>query len=155
MRDIHLHRSGVVIALVIGLAAAVFSALDPLWHGSAFAATPAGTRAIPAAQTNREGAVTVKITPRNLAPDAASWEFEIILDTHTQALNQDMSRSAVLIDAAGKSHPAVGWEGDPPGAHHRRGVLRFKPLPGKQAAVELRVTGIGGVEVRKFRWQLE
>jgi hypothetical protein len=75
MRRITLHRSGVVIAVAIGLAAAVFSAIGPPWHGSAFAATPAGTRAIPAAQTNREGAVTVKITPRNLAPDAASWEF--------------------------------------------------------------------------------
>jgi len=155
MRHITLHRSGVVIAVAIGLVGAVFSALDPPWHGSAFAATPAGTRAILAAQTNREGGVTVKVTPRNLAPDAASWEFEIILDTHTQALNQDLSRSAVLIDAAGKSHTAVGWEGDPPGGHHRRGVLRFQPLPGKQAAVELRVTDIGGVEVRIFRWQLE
>jgi len=155
MRRITLHRNGVVIAVAIGLAAAVFSALEPALHSSAFAATPVGTRAIPAAQTNREGGVTVKVTPRNLAPDAASWDFEITLETHTQALNQDLTRSAVLIDAAGKSHPAVGWEGDPPGGHHRRGVLRFKPLPGKQAAVELRVTGIGGVEVRKFRWQLE
>lgn len=154
MRDIHLHRSGVVIALAIGLVGAVFSALDPRWHGNAFAATPAGTRTIPAAQTNREGAVTVKVAPRNLAPDAASWDFEITLETHTQALDQDLTRSAILIDAAGKSHTAIGWEGDPPGGHHRRGVLRFQPLPGKQAAVELRVTGVGGVEVRKFRWQL-
>lgn len=155
MRHKPIHRSGIFLAAAMAIAGAVLSVLDAPWHGSAFAATPVGTRANLAAQTNNEGGVTVKVMPRNLAPDAASWEFEISLNTHTKALDQDLSRSAVLIDAAGKSHTATGWEGSPPGGHHRSGVLRFKPLPGKQAAVELRITGVGGVEVRKFRWQLE
>lgn len=155
MRHIPLYKSSVVIAAVITFAGAMLSVLDSPWHGSAFAATSVGTRTNLAAQMNNEGGVTVKVTPRNLAPDAVSWDFEITLNTHTKALNQDLSRSAVLIDAAGKSHTATGWEGSPPGGHHRSGVLSFQPLPGKQAAVELRVSGIGGVEVRKFRWQLE
>jgi len=106
------------------------------------------------AQTSREGNVNVTVTPRNLAPGASSWDFEVVLETHTQPLDQDLTKVAALIDAQGKPHAPLGWEGDPAGGHHRRGVLRFQPLAGNPAAVELRVRDIGGVETRVFRWQL-
>lgn len=120
-----------------------------------FAAPPAGAQPALATQTSREGGVTVKVMPKNLKPGASSWDFEITLETHTQPLNQDLTRMALLVDAQGKSQGPLAWEGDPPGGHHRHGLLRFRPLTGKPAAVELRILGVGGVEVRMFRWQLE
>lgn len=107
------------------------------------------------AQTNREGGVTVTVTPRNLSPRSASWDFNVTLETHTQPLSQDLTRAALLVDAQGKQFQPLAWDGDPPGGHHRRGVLRFRPLTGDSASVELRILGVGGVEVRTFRWRLE
>jgi len=106
------------------------------------------------ARTSREGNVNVTVTPRSLVPGAPSWDFEVVLETHTQPLDQDLAKVATLIDAQGKSHAPLAWEGDPPGGHHRRGMLRFQPLAGNPAAVELRISGVGGTGVRTFRWQL-
>jgi len=106
-------------------------------------------------QTSREGGVTVKVKPQNLEPGASSWDFEVVLETHTQPLDQDLTKVAALVDTQGKAHAPLAWEGSPPGGHHRRGLLRFQPLAGNPAAAELRIHGIGGVEVRVFRWQLK
>ena len=127
----------------------VFFMMMVMTCGTAFAASSGLT-----AQVSREGNVNVTVTPRNLAPGASSWDFEVVLETHTQPLDQDLTKAAVLIDAQGKSHAPRGWDGDPPGGHHRRGVLRFQSLAGNPAAVELRLSGVGGTDVRTFRWQL-
>lgn len=136
-------RRACVIAVLASLAA------------SALAAPPADGRPAFAAQTSREGGVNITVTPKRLTPGAPSWDFEVKLDTHTQPLNQDLARAALLIDAKGESHEPLGWDGDPPGGHHRRGVLRFSPLAGTPGTVELRILSVGGVEVRTFRWRLE
>lgn len=77
-------------------------------------AAGAGQAATPKTQTNREGPVTVKVTPRNLSPDASTWDFEITLDTHAVSLDQDLSRAAVLVDGQGNARSPLAWEGDPP-----------------------------------------
>ncbi|MBI5462998.1 MAG: hypothetical protein HY941_12505 [Gammaproteobacteria bacterium] len=105
-------------------------------------------------QTNREGSVTVKVTPRNISPQAKRWDFEIVFDTHVAALDQDMRRAAVLVDGSGTAQPPLAWEGDPPGGHHRKGILHFQPLPGSAEFLELRISGIGGVDERVFRWRM-
>ena len=104
------------------------------------------------AQTNREGNVEVKVTPRSLAADAAVWEFEVTFSTHSVTLTGDPAQFSVLIDSRGNTHPALTWKGDPAGSHHRKGSLQFKPLAG-EAAVELRINGVAGVATRSFRWQ--
>lgn len=118
----------------------------------------AAAQAVQAAEfetlTNSEAAVTVKVTPTNIAPEAASWDFEIALSTHSVALDQDMRRAAVLMDAAGAPRQAQRWDGDPPGGHHRKGVLRFQPLADMPEFLDLRIKGIGGVSERVFRWRL-
>jgi hypothetical protein len=139
----------------LGLAMVTLPPPNPFSPNNAVAAMPAARPAALAAQTSREGNVSVTVIPRNFSPEAASWDFEISFESHTQAVDQDLTKAAVLIDAAGKSHAPIGWEGDPPGGHHRKGLLRFKPLAGKPTSVELRIQGIGGVEVRAFRWRLE
>lgn len=104
-------------------------------------------------QTNRDGGVEVKVTPRTLAPGAAAWEFDVVFSTHTVTLTGDPAQFSTLIDTNGRAHAPLAWQGDPPGSHHRKGVLRFKPLA-DQTQVELRIEGVGAA-ARSFRWQIQ
>jgi hypothetical protein len=104
-------------------------------------------------QTNADGGVTVKVTPKNISAGSKNWEFEVSLGTHMGDLGQDLAKVSVLIDAEGKEHAAIGWDGDPPGGHHRKGVLRFQPLDAVPPTLELRISGVAGV-TRVFRWKL-
>ena len=103
-------------------------------------------------QSSSAAGVTVKATPRTLA--GAVWEFELVFDTHTQDLKDDPAKSASL-HAAGASAAPLAWQGDPPGGHHRKGVLKFSATaPGTQA-IELTITRPGEPTPRSFRWQLK
>lgn len=131
--------------MILGLIAAVALA----------GAMPAATAAGPlAAQTSAAGGVSVKVTPGRLAPPAATWDFEVVFDTHTVVLAGDPAQFTELVDARGRVHAPLRWDGDPPGGHHREGVLRFRPPEARSGAIELRMSGVGGVPVRSFRWEL-
>lgn len=106
---------------------------------------------LPPQSTSASG-VTVQATPRALA--GGSWEFNIAFDTHTQALKDDLMKAAVLV-ADGKTHTPVGWKGDPPGGHHRKGVLRFNTIAPGAEALELRIARPGESKPRSFRWKLK
>jgi hypothetical protein len=108
-----------------------------------------------ASQTRSEGGVRVKVTPKNITVAADTWDFEVALNTHSVALDQDLAKTTVLVDAQGKEYLPMAWEGDPPGGHHRGGVLRFKPLAVLPSSLELRINGVGGIDARVFRWQLQ
>lgn len=138
---------------VLVMTAALLVTVTVLWSSSAHAAS-SDIESTLEEKTSREGAVTVKVTPRSLAPGAQGWDFDVTLDTHTQPLTEDLVDATTLIDAAGNVHAPIGWEGDPPGGHHRQGLLRFRPPTGDQGVVELRMQGVGGIPVRVFRWQL-
>jgi len=105
------------------------------------------------AQSSTRAGVTVKATPRSLA--GGTWEFELVFDTHTQALTDDLDKTAVLVADGGTAYPAVKWRGDPPGGHHRKGTLQFKPISPVPAAIELQITRAGETAARSFRWQLK
>lgn len=123
-----------------------------VWLGAAFLGA-GGTAAAQglAAQSSSAAGVTVKATPRTLPGGA--WEFEIVFDTHTQALNDDLLKTATLrVD--GKPLDAAGWQGDPPGGHHRKGVLKFAAADPRAQEIELRITRPGEPKPRSFRWQL-
>lgn len=105
------------------------------------------------AQVNREGPVQVKVTPRSLATDAKVWEFDVAFNTHSVPIDGDPAQFSVLVDASGKTYKALAWNGDPPGGHHRKGVLQFKPLAEVDSVIELRISGVGGVTTRVFRWE--
>ena len=113
------------------------------------AAAAAG--ALPAQSSSAAG-VTVKATPRTLAGPV--WEFELVFDTHTQDLNDDPAKSASL-HAAGASAAPLAWQGDPPGGHHRKGVLSFKAVTPAPAALELRLQRPGEPSPRVFRWKVK
>lgn len=104
-------------------------------------------------QTSEQSAVTVKVTPRNLQGDY--WEFEVVFDTHSQELADDLLKTAVLVTADGTQIAPAQWRGDPPGGHHRKGVLRFKALKPPPGTVHLRVSRPGEPKPRSFKWSLK
>ncbi|BBI99820.1 hypothetical protein FGKAn22_15130 [Ferrigenium kumadai] len=94
------------------------------------------------------------VTPQDVSSGAKTWDFGVVLETHTKSLNDDLSRSSVLI-ADGKRYSPLGWEGAPPGGHHRKGLLRFKAVKPVPASIELQIRLNGEVAPRSFRWMLK
>lgn len=106
-------------------------------------------------QRSSAGGVTVAITPQNLAASAKSWDFKVVLDTHSGDLNDDLVKSSLLLDGVGGRHAPLAWDGAPPGGHHREGVLRFKPVSPQPQSIELQIKRAGETAPRSFRWQLK
>lgn len=99
--------------------------------------------------------VTVKVTPKDVAPGSATWAFVVVLDTHSQDLSDDLVKTSALLDAQGVRYAPLAWEGAPPGGHHREGVLRFKGLGPAPGAFELQIRRAGEAAPRSFRWTLK
>jgi hypothetical protein len=72
------------------------------------------------AQTSSARGVTINITPKNLASNAGSWEFAVVLDTHSQDLSDDLVKSSLLLDGAVDSIRL------PPGTAPRRAAITVK-----------------------------
>ena len=107
-----------------------------------------------APQISNERQVKISATLQNIPKDAKTWDFEVVLETHTHALSDGMENSSLLI-ANGKQHKPISWEGSLPGGHHRKGMLRFKAIAPQPASVELQIRLIGDPTPRSFKWQLK
>ena len=103
---------------------------------------------------NSEGQVRASVTPQNLSKTADAWRFEVRFNTHATPITQDMVAVATLTDDKGASEQPTAWEGDPPGGHHRRGVLVFKPIDSMPVTITLHIREVGGVADRAFTWNL-
>ncbi|MGA8051405.1 MAG: hypothetical protein WCA09_14600, partial [Burkholderiales bacterium] len=99
-------------------------------------------------RTSNAGGVAIAVQPLDLAPGAKSWDFEVTMNTHVTPLEQDLTKVSTLVDAAGARQAPTAWKGDPPGGHHRKGVLQFAPLAGSPQYVELQIRDVGAPEVR-------
>ena len=106
-------------------------------------------------QKSSSGGVTVAVTPQNLVASAKSWDFKVVLDTHSGELNDDLVKTATLIDDKGSRHVPVKWEGAGPGGHHREGTLSFSAIAPRPGAVELQIQRLDESKPRSFRWQLK
>ena len=106
-----------------------------------------------AAQTSVERGITVKVTPKAMGASSNRWEFEIVFDTHSGELKDDLVQSAVLSTIDGRSIKPLAWTGAPPGGHHREGVMAFEVPSPRPASVELRIQLPGEAAPRTFRWQ--
>ena len=104
-----------------------------------------------APQVSNEREIKVTATLQGIPDAAKTWDFEVVLETHTKALNDDLAKSSVLV-ADGKQYLPLGWDGSPPGGHHRKGTLRFKAITPQPAAVELQIRLSGEPAPRKFNW---
>ncbi len=124
-----------------------------LWVAPLAMAQSAGVPAL-AAVSNDAGGVRVVIKPKSVAAGSV-WEFEVTMDTHTKPLDDDLTKTAVLVDDGGRRYLPVSWQGDPPGGHHRKGILRF-PAPTDQIkSFELQIQGLGGESKRAFQWNIK
>jgi len=118
-----------VLAAVFAVAAAASEVLEP--------------------KTSNHGGVSVTVAPRNVSGNV--WEFEVVMDTHTEPLNDDLARSAVLVIPEGEL-PA-SWSGDGPGGHHRKGLLTFKAPASPPAMITIRLARPGEAQARSFQWE--
>lgn len=105
-------------------------------------------------QISNERGIKVTATLQAIPADAKTWTFEVTLETHTQPLNDDLARSAILI-ADGVRYLPLAWDGAPPGGHHRKGVLRFKAVSPQSRSMELRIRLAGDKSPRSFKWSLK
>ncbi len=107
-----------------------------------------------APQVSEERGIKITVIPQTIPNEAKTWDVEVTLETHTQALNDDLAMSSVLI-ADGKQYLPLGWEGAPPGGHHRKGLLRFKAIVPQPRALELQIRLAGDTSPRSFKWLLK
>ncbi len=107
-----------------------------------------------APQVNNELEIKVTATLQKIPNEAKTWDFEVALETHTKALNDDLVKSSVLI-VDGKQYLPMGWDGAPPGGHHRKGKLHFKTIAPSPAAVELQIRLTDDPAPRSFKWLLK
>lgn len=99
-------------------------------------------------QTINDGAVAIAVTPMNIGNNS-TWRFEIILDTHSGELNQNLMEESGLTDNNGNEYKPIAWNGDPPGGHHRKGILEFSPTSGTRGSVTLKIFN------NSFQWPVD
>ncbi len=103
-------------------------------------------------KTDEQTSINVTITPVDLSVDSQEWKFDVTIDTHSVELDQDMTKSAVLMGDDDEEYKPIRWEG-PTGGHHREGTLLFAPIAPYPQHLKLIINGIGGVQ-RYFEWIL-
>ncbi|MDE2230429.1 MAG: hypothetical protein KGL11_15520 [Alphaproteobacteria bacterium] len=116
-------------------------------------AAAAQTKSLPSRE-NDQGQVMVTVTPLALSNTADPWRFDVQINTHVAPITQDLAAVSVLNDGKGHKEKASAWQGDPPGGHHRHGVLIFKPITPLPESVTLTIRQVGAVPVRTFAWKL-
>lgn len=103
--------------------------------------------------TNNEGNVAVSVAPLDSSYSSKVWLFKVSLNTHSTDISEDLAAQTSLFGGFIPYQP-LSWQGDPPGGHHRNGILQFKPIVPKPKSVTLVIRGVGGVSERKFVWNL-
>ena len=95
----------------------------------------------------------ISVTPQSL-PDTGDWRFSVQLNTHVAPITQDLAAVSVLTDGNGHEEKPAAWQGDPPGGHHRKGVLLFKAMTPRPDSITLKIRQVGSVPERAFSWKL-
>ena len=130
-----------------------FLAASALAWGLSLAAAPAAAEAAaPAVQSSAANGVTVKVTARNIVAHAERWSFEVVLDTHSQALDDDLAQAVVLVTDDGRELRPIAWKGTAPGGHHRSGLLEFAAPEPAPASFQLKLQRRGESAPRIFRF---
>ncbi|MBI4136268.1 MAG: hypothetical protein HY481_01840 [Candidatus Vogelbacteria bacterium] len=101
-------------------------------------------------KTASEGGITIAVTPQMLGE--GEFSFRLTLDTHAGELDTDLTQVSTLIDDQSRIYKPSGWEGDPPGGHHREGILTFGQIAPIPQTLRLTIRQIGGVPERQFLW---
>lgn len=103
-----------------------------------------------AEKTVEAGEVTVKITPKGVDGEGAT--FAVVLDTHSVELDVDVAAEADLV-VGGTAWTDPEWDGAGPSGHHREGTLRFAAAGEATGPVELTIGGLP--EPVRVTWTLD
>lgn len=103
-------------------------------------------------QANNEGPVSITVTPQRSDNE---WAFEMVLDTHSMDIEENPANVSVLTDEKGNEYKPIEWQGDPPGGHHLKGILKFALISPEPQSIVLKVFQVGGIEERNFIWSLK
>jgi hypothetical protein len=115
------HKWMIALSLIFSLTLTACGATpDPASEGN----TSPGGWTEQTTQTDDQGAVTVEITPLNLANAGETLDFQVVLDTHSVDLSMDLAALATLTTDTGKTSQALKWDA-PLGGHHVEGTLSF------------------------------
>lgn len=118
----------------------------------AFRSIPPAAMASLGAQTSSVADVTVTARPYPNSMATDEWRIAVTLDTHSVELEMDLAALARLRFSDGAVVRPVRYEGDPPGGHHRSGVLVFPAAAASPGRFELTLRSIGNSEERIFVW---
>lgn len=102
-------------------------------------------------KTDNQAEVSVEVTPKELAA-GSEVKFEVVLNTHSVVLDQDLAKVSQLQDDQGNIYQPSSWDGGSSG-HHLSGTLSFPQISQNAKSVDLKISQIGGVE-RTFKWNL-
>jgi hypothetical protein len=105
-------------------------------------------------QSSRENGVRLDVVPIQLV-QGQSVRFEVRMNTHSVALDQDLAAVSVLKDDKGNAFQPTGWDGSPPGGHHRSGILTFPELAPDSDKITLIIRSIGDIAERSFVWRVQ
>lgn len=112
----------------------------------------AGAFDLAAKKSNADG-ISVEVEPVDFTLGEPA-RFSVSLSTHSGSLDFEMAEISILEDGQGNAYGATGWEGSPPGGHHRSGTLVFPALGGETKSIKLTLKGISGGSERVFEWPL-
>lgn len=107
---------------------------------------------------DKQGAVSVTVTPSDLRLVSSALAFEVTMDTHSVDLNMDLAELATVTTDNGRIVSATLWDAVP-GGHHVSGELVFPAVVAGTAVLEGATTvtlTIIGVDApsRIFTWSL-
>ena len=108
---------------------------------------------------DEQGAIIIEITPLNLDPPTDTFEFDVVLTTHSIDLSMDLAALSTLTTDTGVSVEATRWDA-PRGGHHVEGKLIFPSIKDGNSILEgvskLTLTIIStDVPTRVFEWELK
>lgn len=112
-----------------------------------------------AMRIDQQGAIIFEITPLNLDAPTDTFEFDVVMTTHSIDLIMDLATLATLTTDTGVSVESSLWDA-PLGGHHVEGKLIFpttkdgKPI--LEGATKLTLTIINvDAPTRIFEWELK
>jgi hypothetical protein len=112
-----------------------------------------------ATRVDQQGAIVIEITPLNLDTPTDTFEFDVVLTTHSIDLSMDLATLSTLTTDTGVSVDASLWDA-PLGGHHVEGKLIFPATKdGKfilEGATKLTLTILNvDAPTRIFDWELK
>lgn len=106
-------------------------------------------------KTDDKSPVTIRVTPIEFGKEIEMWKFQIVFDTHSGSLDDDLLTVVSLTDDEGNVYQPVALEGQGPGGHHRESTLIFNRIDPIPKYIELRIKNVGGVVERSFQWEIK